>query len=170
MKRSWTVVFIAIALIFTSEAQAATKYTLNITLEVKQKYPGVASAGEVINGCKEGFPMDYDFTQEARWEILGSKKDLVGTASVKKVSVKGISQVLPPFRDAAEPELQPYIFNGTCIYTGVIVVPKSAAYRIVFGGKDLNISYSFTELVSKKWKVLVKKDLNCGGLYSKKCS
>ena len=155
---------------FGVQAQAATKYTLNITLEVKQKYPGVASPGEVINGCKEGFPMDYDFTQDARWEVLGSKKDLIGTAGVLKVGVKGISQVPAPYHDVNEEELLPYIYNGTCIYTAKVVVPKSAAYRFIFGGRDLNTSYSFTELTSKKWKVLIKKDLNCGGLYVKKCS
>jgi len=155
---------------FGGQVQAATEYTLNITLEVKQKYPGVASPGEVINGCKDGFPMDYDFTQDARWEVLGSKNELIGTSGVLKVSVKGISRVPAPFHDVKEEQLLPYIYNGTCTYTAKVIVPKSAAYRFIFGGKDLNTSYSFVELNSKKWKVTIRKDLNCGGLYVKKCS
>ena len=166
--------FVAILLLsnmlITSPAHAATQYTLNITLEVKQKYPGVASAGEVINSCKEGFPMDNTFTQDARWEILGSRSNLIGTGAVTKVSVKNIILNPAPFHEVTDQDSLPFIYNGTCIYLAKIVIPKSPAYRVIFGGVDLNSSYSFTELVAKKWKILVKKDLNCGGLYIKKCN
>ncbi|CAN2175089.1 hypothetical protein MCEMRE130_00151 [Candidatus Nanopelagicaceae bacterium] len=161
---------IGVFVLTPSTAQSASTYSLNLTLEVKQKYPGVGSPDDVIFGCQEGFPMDSDFTQSARWEVRSAKGQVVGTGPVKKVTVKNISEVPAPFKDASDPELLPYIYNGTCIYSGKVTVPKSASYSILFGGVNLNSTYSFNELKSKKWKMVIKKDLNCGGLYGKSCT
>lgn len=138
-------------------------------LEVKSKYPGTSSPENVIDGCNSGFPVDMDFTSESRWEILGTKNNLIGTASVGKIAVKAVKKVIPPFHAESEPDLQPYIYGGTCTYAGTIKVPKSTGYKFLFGGINLGTTYSFIELNSKKWTLVIKKDLNCGGLYGKAC-
>ena len=151
-------------------ATAAPSYILNLTFEVIQKYPGVDAPENVVGGCKEGFPIDETFTENGRWEILGSKKEIIATGGAGKISAKDIKKVAPPFADEEYPDYQPYIFNGTCVYTAKIKVPKSNAYKFNFAGVDLKTSYSLAEMVKKKWKLVIKTNLNCDGLYAKKCS
>jgi hypothetical protein len=83
--------------------------------------------------------------------------------------VRDVRKIAGPFLDESDESYQPYIFNGTCIYTARINVPKSIAYRFFFANIDLKTSHSFAELEKNKWKVLITTDLNCGGLYGKKC-
>ena len=149
--------------------QAAATYTIKVSLEVKSKYPGTSSAENVIAGCTSGFPVDKNFTSDSRWEVLGSKNNVIATANVGKTTVKAVQQVLPPFHTADEPDLQPYIYGGTCVYSSSIKVPKSVSYKFHFAGFDLGTAYSFSELYAKKWVLVIKKDLNCGGTYGKVC-
>lgn len=171
LKKLFTV---GLAVVLCASAQypsnAAVTYTLSLTFEVLQKYPGVDAPENVVAGCREGFPMDEIFTKNGRWEILGSKKEIVATSGAGKISAKNIKKVTPPFADENNEDYQPYIFNGTCVYTSKIKLPKSKAYKFNFAGVDLKTSYSFAELVKKKWKLVIKTDLNCDGLYEKMCS
>ncbi len=153
-----------------STANAAPSYTLNLSFEVTQKYPGVDAPENVINGCREGFPIDKSFTQSARWEVLGSKQKVIATASVGKVSVKNVKKVVGPFQNEDDEDFQPYIFNGTCTYTSKIRVPRSNVYKFKFANIDLQTTYSFAELAKKKWKLSILTDLNCDGLYGKPCT
>lgn len=114
--------------------------------------------------------MEQVFIENARWEILGSKKDIVATSAVNRVSVKNVKKVAGPLLDENDESYKPYIFNGTCVYSSKIKVPRSTAYRFKFADVDLKTSYSFSELTKKKWKLTIKVDLNCDGLYGKKCS
>jgi hypothetical protein len=80
-----------------SIAQGAPIYTLKVSLEVTSKYPGASSPESVLEGCKQGFPVDKDFTSSSRWEVFGSNNKIVGSASAGKISVKVVQQVAPPF-------------------------------------------------------------------------
>ena len=161
---------IAFLLLVPTPASAVKTYTLRLTLEVVQKYPGVNAPENVVGGCRDGFPIDYTFTKNGRWEILGSKWEIVATGGVRKITAKNLKKVAPPFSDETTQEYQPYIYNGTCVYNSKIKVPKVNGYRFNFAGVDLETSYSFAELAKKKWKLTIKTDLNCDGLYGKTCS
>ena len=161
---------VAFSLLMPIPASAVKTYTLSLTLEVVQKYPGVSAPENVVDGCREGFPIDETFTKNGRWEILGSKGEIVATGGIGKITAKNIKKVAPPFSDENTQEYQPYIYNGTCVYNSKIKVPKVNGYRFNFAGVDLETSYSFAELAKKKWKLTIKTDLNCDGLYGKTCS
>ena len=161
---------IAFLLLVPTPASAVKTYTLRLTLEVVQKYPGVNAHENVVGGCRDGFPIDDTFTKNGRWEILGSKGEIVATGGVRKITAKNLKKVAPPFSDETTQEYQPYIYNGTCVYNSKIKVPKVNGYRFNFAGVDLETSYSFAELAKKKWKLTIKTDLNCDGLYGKTCS
>ena len=161
---------IAFLLLVPTPASAVKTYTLRLTLEVVQKYPGVNAPENVVGGCRDGFPIEDTFTKNGRWEILGSKGEIVATGGVRKITAKNLKKVAPPFSDETTQEYQPYIYNGTCVYNSNIKVPNVNGYRFNFAGVDLETSYSFAELAKKKWKLTNKTDLNCDGLYGKTCS
>ena len=161
---------IAFLLLVPTPASAVKTYTLRLTLEVVQKYPGVNAPENVVGGCRDGFPIDDTFTKNGRWEILGSKGEIVATGGVIKITAKNLKKVAPPFSDETTQEYQQYIYNGTCVYNSKIKVPKVNGYRFNFAGVDLETSYSFAELAKKKCKLTIKTDLNCDGLYGKTCS
>lgn len=83
MMRIFVVALIGILAATSAQSStAAPKKSIAITFEVVQKYPGVESPGNVLSGCREGFLVDQDFTGEARWEILGSSRNLLATGGV----------------------------------------------------------------------------------------
>lgn len=171
MKRIFVVALIGILAATSAQlSTAAPKKSIAITFEVVQKYPGVDSPGNVLSGCREGFLVDQDFTGEARWEILGSSRNLLATGGVSKVGVKNLRKNPAPYHTEDEEDGLPYIFSGTCTYTAKMSVPKSEAYRFFFANIDLKTSHSYSELEKNKWKILITTDLNCGGLYGKKCT
>ena len=57
---------IAFLLLVPTPASAVKTYTLRLTLEVVQKYPGVNGPENVVGGCRDEFPIDDTFTKNRK--------------------------------------------------------------------------------------------------------